>query len=186
MEETGRWERKIKFSKLNQALARCNGFFTTPDTRDKLGRGMMYLYPSRMPKPDQYTLEDYYDFAVYFFQQNVKLPLSWHRHGTTYIEDLTGFKMSHMDSRIGSKTQKIFQNNFPARIQSILIVDPPAKGLVKALLKIARLFMKKKIIDRVKIISRKELLEHVDEDQLLEHFGGTYQFDENEELEKYK
>ena len=88
------------------------------------------------------------------------------------MEDLTGFKSGDVDRKMMKQTQKIYEENLPARIQSILVVDPPARPLVALLLKIARLFMKKKIIDRVQILRKAEVVEFISPDNLSVDFGG--------------
>ena len=177
--KTNNLDRLITPEDLCPALDMLNNPFSFWDEQcvDKQGRGVVYLYPARFPKPGVMTLEDNYKLVLYVFQRNIFQPLSWHRKGVCYVESLEGFSLSHVDSKQQKQAQEIYENNFPVRIQSILVVDPPARPLVKLLLKIAKKFMKAKIVARVQILTKAEVTEYIDADQLIEQFGGTRQFD---------
>jgi len=144
---------------------------------DKQGRGIVYLFPGRFPKPGQMTTEDQIKMVVYMFQRNSRQPLSWHRAGVCYVESLEGFSMRHVDTKGQQEVQKIYENNFPMRIQSILVVDPPARWFLRLLLKLAKTFMKAKIVSRVQILQREEVAEYIDADQLITEFGGNRTWD---------
>jgi len=64
---------------------------------------------------------------------------------------------------------------FPMRLQSILVVEPGK--IIKALLKIAKFFVKMKLLKRVECVTRAELQEKVGIQNLCPEFGGTNVFD---------
>jgi hypothetical protein len=92
------------------------------------------------------------------------------------VEDLKGVSMKNFDMNNAKKINQAMQDNFPQRFGGIYIVN--AGFIVKTLAAIARLIMKKKIVDRVRIIPKYEdLKEFIDPDQLIEEYGGTVKFD---------
>lgn len=64
---------------------------------------------------------------------------------------------------------------FPMRIASILVIEPGK--ILEVLLKIAKFFVKKKLLARVETLSKAELQSRVAPAELLPEFGGTSTFD---------
>jgi len=65
-------------------------------------------------------------------------------------------------------------DNFPLRIVKVLMLNPP--GVVQAMLGLVRLFVKKKIMDRLEIVQRDDITNFIDEDQLWTEFGGSCEY----------
>jgi len=65
-------------------------------------------------------------------------------------------------------------DNFPMRIQKVFLLNPPS--IINAVIGCARVFVKKKIMDRIQIIQKDQLLDHIDADQLWSEFGGDVEY----------
>jgi len=150
-------------------------------TRDKLGNPISYLILANYIVKD-YTFEEYVKSFTYIFRHSIlKETLDCFRNGVTFVESLKNVSiMKNVDTRVSSqKLMKSLPNNFPLLIRSILVVD--AGFIIKILLKIAKFFVKKKVIARVRILEKREqLLEYIDSNQLITEFGGTLEFDFDE------
>jgi len=68
-------------------------------------------------------------------------------------------------------------DNFPMRVKKVLIINPPS--IIETIISTVRLFMKKKIMDRISIVSREEILEFIDADQLSQEMGGNIEYSIN-------
>jgi len=74
-----------------------------------------------------------------------------------------------------------FQDTFPLRVKKILIMNPPA--IFDAIMKIAKTFSKTKMMDRIEMVSKKDLPKYFDKDNLIEEFGGNLQFSFEKSIE---
>jgi len=176
MKENGyNWKDPVQLSQLNDKLLRTMYSFFTPGARDKAGHGIGYIMPARVYLKD-FTLKEHFNMFVFFVQKIYEEEtLDAHRVGFIYIEDIKGVGLKNFDMKSGKQLNLAIQNNFPQRIKGIYIVNPGF--VVKGLMAIARLFLKKKILDRVRLINKPEdLLNLVDKDQLITYFGGTLEF----------
>jgi len=100
--------------------------------------------------------------------------LDFHRNGLIFIADLEGFGLKNLDLSIQRKINSALMDNFPLRVRKVLLVNPPL--IINTIIAGIRLFMKKKIMDRIQVIQREEVLEHIEADQLLTNFGGNIDY----------
>ncbi|KAK5579226.1 hypothetical protein RB653_008906 [Dictyostelium firmibasis] len=160
---------------VNEELAKKSSSFNIIGHRDKDGRSISYLYPSKLV-PKEYSLKDYMTFLLWSQDQSVHDHSSAHREGMTIIEDLHRISMfKHFDSRMTEFLKKYqlndMQNVFIGRIQKIYIINSP--WVLKPLLTLAKTFMKSKIISRVEICKRDHIFSKIDPSNVLIEFGGS-------------
>jgi len=65
-------------------------------------------------------------------------------------------------------------DNFPLRIKKVLILNPPP--IIQAVLSCVRIFIKKKIMDRMEVVQTEDILNFIDEDQLWTGVGGKCEY----------
>jgi len=68
-------------------------------------------------------------------------------------------------------------DNFPMRVKKVLLINPPS--IMETIISTIRLFMKKKIMDRISIVSKEEILEYIDADHLSNEMGGNIEYSVN-------
>jgi len=164
------WNVPITASEVDPRLLKNPFAFSLPGNRDKLGRKISYLFPARLRMKD-FTFKQIMDFTMFSFYEYLKEGLDVHRAGVTYIEDIKGMQMKNIDMNMANKMNKNVKDTFPLKIKLILVVNPGT--LIKVLLAIARVFVKKKVMERVKIVDKtEELTQFVELDQLPKCFGG--------------
>jgi len=101
--------------------------------------------------------------------------LDLHRNGLIFVCDLEGVGWKNIDIALQRKVNNAMMDNFPLRIQKVLILNPP--GILGAIMGCVRVFVKKKIMDRIQTLrTRDELLDHIDADQLWSEFGGECEY----------
>lgn len=145
-------------------------YMLVPGTRAKTGHVISYLFAGRIRFKD-FPLKDHMDFMVWFWEHMYNnLTIDVFRDGMTVIEDIHGAGLANFDMKMSKEISSVFQDRFPMRIKLIIVVDPPT--IVRIMIAFARLFVKAKIIQRVKLLKKAELAEYVDHDQLSDEFGG--------------
>jgi len=156
-----------------------------PLKRDKEGNGISYLFMGHYPAKE-IKFEQFFKCFVYLFKYWLwKEPLDYFRNGMTIVETIkdVSFSKNIDTSRRSQSLMKRLPNTFPFLIKHIYVCD--AGFIVKALVKIARLFVKKKIIDRVQILpTRDAVRQFVEDDQLITEFGGSIKWNLVEELKQ--
>jgi len=167
------YDRVIKFSELNPTLLETNYSYMIPGCRDRQGRSVGYIMPGRLMMGN-YPLKEILDMAIWVNDNMFQIEtLDHYRHGVVFIEDITGMSLKNMD-RKANNAFKEMNNVFPNRIKAIYIVNPTK--LLSILIKIARFFVKAKVIARVKTVQMAELTEYVEVDHLSREFGGNAEF----------
>jgi len=169
---------RIPASRLNEKLIRSGTFQCFPQTVDKQGRSIAYLFmgnyfPAEF-SPDDLIISTFWLGEITAYSQ----PPSAQRNGMIVVEDLTGVGMRHLDTRFLNRVKEIggtdgVQNLFPGRFQAVLVLNPPL--IFKMLMAIAKLFVKKKLIKRVRVVTPADILaEYVDADNLSVAVGGSF------------
>ncbi|XP_055870867.1 alpha-tocopherol transfer protein-like [Biomphalaria glabrata] len=96
-------------------------------------------------------------------------------NGITLVIDYKGFTLSHLahtSPSFARRLCRLWQDVFPARLRAVHIVNEPATyGNIFALFKP---FLKQKLLDRIFFHGprHEELLDHIDEQNLPEAYGG--------------
>lgn len=148
--------------------------FTPPGRRTRDGKSVTYIFAGRYDP--SLPIRDVVLYMMWLFDHALRTETldSW-RRGACYVEDIAGAGLSTMPSRRDKAEMGEMQNVFPVLVRTILIVEPGV--IVRVLLAVARLFMRDKIMKRIECVPRAVVLERVEKDQLLAHFGGTAEHD---------
>jgi len=171
--DNGYYDRNVKFSELNPKIVETNYSYMIPEGRDLQGRAVIYLTPGRLMM-GSFSLKEILDFAIWQTDTMFQIEsLDFYRHGVVCIEDISGMSLKNMD-RKANVAFKEMNNVFPNRIKGIYIVNPTK--LLSILIKIARFFVKAKVIARVKTVQMAELTQYVEADKLSKEYGGNAEF----------
>lgn len=142
----------------------------THGRRDAGGRAVSYFFPARY-RPDALPAGALERLLAYQFERRVaEERLDGWRRGVTYVQDLGGAGFSNLDRKAAKRVMSATQNCFPLRIHAILTVRG---GVVfRAMLALARLFLKSKLVARIECVSFEELHARVPRRDLLKELGG--------------
>jgi len=157
---------------IDKDLIRTEYSWLVPGNRTKDGHGVAYAQFAKLV-PSDWGHKKIMDWMIWVYSKGILIEgMDWHRNGIVFIEDLGGFSWKHWDSALQQKMMTAIQNNFPMRLKEIYLLHPPS--FLKAILKICKLFMKKKLLDRVKVVTLEDVRDRIPEDELCVQFGGTY------------
>jgi hypothetical protein len=122
-----------------------------------------------------FTIKEHFDFFIFTFQNfMIKETLDIHRKGYVYFEDIKKMSLKNFDMKLGKTLNNVMQNNFPQRIKAIYVLNYGI--IIKSLMTIAKLIIKKKIIDRVRLVTLDTISDYVDKSQIVKEFGGEIEF----------
>jgi len=167
---------RISAASLNQKLLRSGYAYATEDVFDKEGRSMNYIIMRKYVVADSKP-EDMIRLMFWMFERWIRvMPLSAFRRGCVFIEDISGIGRKNMGSTDGQKElMKVVTGTFPFRISAIYVVNP--NFMFKGLIKIAKFFMKAKIMKRVYPVTSEALPGLVGgKEKIIKEFGGTLEF----------
>eukprot|EP01130_Rhizamoeba_saxonica_P005984 TRINITY_DN2371_c0_g1_i1.p1 TRINITY_DN2371_c0_g1~~TRINITY_DN2371_c0_g1_i1.p1 ORF type:complete len:298 (+),score=92.84 TRINITY_DN2371_c0_g1_i1:137-1030(+) len=151
---------------------------------DKQGRLLLYR-KGKLFKPDQVDYNDELKKLTWFWYNLFEYAsLNTLRNGMVVVNDMEGVDRSNVDfSKEGRKHHEISMSKFPGRLRAVYMCN--SGFLFRAIMAFCRLFMKAKIIKRFKSISSDVLVDYIDDEYLLEEYGGSFSFDRaayNEEI----
>jgi len=150
---------------------------TIPGARTKDGYGIYYAKFGNMVPEDhgKNFVNDILDYILWnnmvgsFYED-----MDFHRNGLCFVADMKAVGWKNMDLKLQKTVNSALMDNFPMKISQVLVLNPP--GIFKPLLAGSRLFVKKKIMDRIQIVEPEDLLNFISSDQLSADFGGDLQF----------
>jgi len=185
VENGSSYERIPKWEEVNKSLLNENFAGLIPGTRSREGNAILYcklakLIPSELGKDYLKTIVDFiiWNNSIGTFLDGI----DFHRNGLIFICDLEGVGWKNIDIALQRKVNNAMMDNFPLRIHKVLLINPPS--IIGAIIGCIRVFVKKKIMDRIQTISSfNELLNFIDEDNLWNEFGGNCQYTIPELLE---
>jgi len=93
------------------------------------------------------------------------------RNGIANIAKMTGVGFKNISPSVERKMSAVYQDAFPVRIKEIYMVDPPS--ILHWILKVASLFLKKKIMERVHPIPADQMVQFWDAASVPPDLGGT-------------
>jgi hypothetical protein len=165
---------KIPMSSVSPKLLDSGYSFFPEGKFDAQGRPILYII-MRNFIPSDYSEEDQLRFMFCGFDRWADtLPLTSWRQGFVYVEDLAGVGMKNVKMGDNKLVMKAINGVFPFRIAAIYILNP---GLFfRFLIKMAKWFMKAKIIKRVHVVDQAGLHEKVPKASLITQFGGDHQY----------
>jgi hypothetical protein len=93
------------------------------------------------------------------------------RNGIYAVVDLQDYGWKNFDIEYSKAQNAIWSDCFPGRPRKLFIVNQPM--IFTAIIKIMKTFMKAKIASRFSNIEIKDLVNHIDKDNLLSTYGGN-------------
>jgi len=171
------YERIPHWENIDKDAMHMNFAMMIPGARAKDGSAILYcklsrLVPGEMGKNYIKTIVDYvvWNNSVGTFLDG----MDYHRNGLIFIADLEGVGWKNVDINLQRKVNSALMDNFPLRIKKVLILNPPP--IIQAILSCVRIFLKKKIMDRMETVRMEDILNYVDEDQLWTGVGGNCEY----------
>lgn len=97
------------------------------------------------------------------------------RNGVVFIYNMSDSDYSNFDYELCQKILNLLKGAYPAKLKRVLIVSPPL--WFRAPFHFLRLIVREKLRDRVWLLSKDELKDHIPCHALPIELGGTYQHD---------
>jgi len=160
------------WAKLNKPLIKSDFAMTIPGARTKNGHGIIYgKFGNMVPDDHPNFVKDIMDYIMWNNMVGIFLEdMEYHRNGVCFIADMKSTGWRNLDMKLQKTVNSALMDNFPMKISQVIVLHPPA--IFKPLLAGARLFVKKKILDRIEMLEPEDLLKFVAPDQLAAEFGG--------------
>lgn len=110
-------------------------------------------------------------------EQNKEAATLTQLRGICFLHDLSNVSLSNLDSRIPKLIMEIIMGAFPVRLGAIYIINMPF-FFQYILFPVVRLFMSKKLRDRMLLVGNPaKLTEYFEREQLPVEYGGTLNVD---------
>jgi len=165
------------FDSLNKDVITSGFGLKIPGARDRFGCGLLFCKLGNMA-PDKF---ENFDTEVLKWviwnnsEGNLWEDMDFHRNGLTFVFDLKDIGWKNVDLRLQKRINSALMDTFPMKVKHVLVVNAP--GIFKSLLAAARLFVKKKVTDRIQLLdSMSDLKKYIDEDTLPVEFGGKCKY----------
>lgn len=147
-------------------------------TIDKEGRSSSFMDSGRFD-PKSLDPKKFHLLIKLFFMYMDLLTstISLTRNGTVFISDMSNFGWKNFDQTLEKKFSGLYQDCYPIKFARMLMVNPP--WYMSAILAIMKLFLKKKIADRMQCVwtenaaKSKLLSTYITPEQMPAEFGGT-------------
>jgi len=157
-------------SELNQEQLTKRFGYVVPGKVSRDGWAVVYLHSARMGMR-QYPLEAHRSYMVWLFHQVVDgYEIAVHREGICYLHECSDLSTHTADVSVARAVLFSLQGVFPSRVRMILVVN--AGAILRALTFVGRLLLRKKLLDRVKLIDGAHVLDYVDYPNLIRFYGG--------------
>jgi len=157
-----------------------NSGFAVPGARDKEGRYVGYLYPGKLV-PSELPIPDAEAWLCWFYGYAIEHErMDAFRNGFVFVQDYQDYGWKNFDIKFQQALTTVLQDTFPILLKKILLINPPT--ILKAIIAICKVFMKKKIMDRIAAIELDDLKDIIDVDMLPKQFGGNMEFDPDTQL----
>jgi len=169
------------FKGLNYELITSGTLFAVPGTRSKTGCSLAYMSPGKF-FPANHSQENLLELMIWIWHRGFDAErMDTFRNGGIVVQDMSELGWKNIDMKMIKALMEIAQQYFPQRVKKILMIDPPA--IIRILLRIASVFVDKKILKAIQVVTRAQLLEFVDADQLPISFGGKLNFEPGDYLQ---
>jgi len=150
-----------------------------PGARDKSGSSLLCVVMEERLEfgKEPFTIPSVKKWFTWFYYVGIFHDgIDFARSGYNMIQDLSGYGWKHFDLDYQKQMSAFWVDTFPIRIKHIMVLNPPT--IMGAIIKIAKTFVKAKMMDRVELIHKyKDIFKWVDEDQLAVRMGGTCQYE---------
>jgi len=128
--------------------------------------------------PDDHGKNFVQDVLDYIIWNNMKgaffEDMDFHRNGICFICDMQSVGWRNIDMKLQKSVNNALMENFPTKIAHVMVLNTPV--IFKTLLAGLRLFVKRKIMDRIQVVEPNELINFIDKEQLSADFGGDQHF----------
>jgi len=174
------WRREKGFMKLPKfsELSICNFEIVTylPGARDKLGRSIRCLRMAKLiPNNNSQTIEDFTKFVTWLHYVGIFHDgIDGLRNGCCVVAELEGFGWKNFDIDFQRQTTQFWTGRFPVLLKKLLMVHTPV--IFAAINKIMATITKDKIMDRIEMVSTKDIKKYIDMDNLPVEFGGNVNY----------
>jgi len=176
------WRKENGFEKipewhsLNRNLLLADFAYYIPSTRSKNGYGIIYAkFANMIPDDHPNFLEDILKYMIWNNMMGIFLEdMDYHRNGVCFVADFKSVGWKNIDTKLQRTAGSALMDRFPMKISSLLVLHPPI--IFKAVVTGVKLFVKKKVMDRVQIIDPEEITKYIDKSQLSSEFGGDIDF----------
>jgi hypothetical protein len=165
------------WASLNKELFLSGFAMKIPGARTRRGEGVVYITMRHLiPKNHAPFIEHAIRWVVWHgMRASLWENCDYFRNGIVVVADLSDMGWDNLDLENATKMGSSFIDNFPMRLAKIILLRPP--WLISTVLEAFRLFMKKKLMDRIINIEENEkLFEHIDAANLHVSFGGTLEY----------
>jgi hypothetical protein len=157
-------------------------FYGIPGARSEDGCGLLYasVNPQHTAGQEPWTVESVTKAATFFNFVGVFLEgMDYVRNGICIAMDLYNFGWAHWDYGFWYGMGGMWTDTFPMLMKRIAIINPPM--ILSGLLKLASLFVKKKIMSRIAVLDSsnpEEVISHLEADaaQVSKEFGGKIEY----------
>lgn len=157
-------------------------FFGIPGARTDDGCGLLYatVNPNHTAGQEPWTVESVTKAATFFNFVGVFMEgMDYVRNGICIAMDLYNFGWAHWDYGFWYGMGGMWTDTFPMLMKRIAIINPPM--ILSGLLKLASLFVKKKIMSRIAVLDGgdvENLLGHLEssDSQTSSQFGGKIDY----------
>jgi len=147
--------------------------WTVPGSRSKNGNGILYVRACKFIA-GQHDIQLAVKSIIWTMLALESERADAHRNGWLVVFDFTDTQFKNVDITAVREFSKVYQDNFPFRYAKILLVEAPF--VAKGFLKLCSYFLKPKLIERISIKPKAEVLNEIDAKVLPKHFGGQLDF----------
>jgi len=148
-----------------------------PGARSKQGEGIIYITMRNLVPASHPPFMEHARRWVVWHGMKASLwdGVDYFRNGVIVIADLKDMGWENMDMEMQTKMGSSFIDNFPMRVSKIFLLNAP--WIITAVLDGFRLFMKKKIMDRISVLEDTATLrEFIEPNNLHVNYGGELKY----------
>jgi len=164
-----------KYSEIDTRLFDANIYL--PGTRDKEGRSVKFIRMAlRVPNENGCTVENLTKWITWLYYVGVfHEGMDGLRNGSCMVTDFEGYGWKNFDIDFQRQTSSsLLTEKFPVLIRKILVVNPPS--IFNAIKRIMSTILKNKFMDRIEIVSLKDIPKYIEHDQLITDYGGNVKY----------
>jgi CRAL/TRIO domain len=156
-------------------------FWAVPGARAKGGEAVFYGSIENYD-PSTMDAEEAVDWLMFMILTSCEMErLDAQRHGFIMIYDMENMGWKHFDQTLEKTMAEVYQDTFPMRWARFAMLKPGM--ILRAMMQIMRLFIKKKLMNRMKVCKSKEdVFNFVDRENVPQAFGGDLEYTESDYL----
>jgi hypothetical protein len=141
-----------------------------PGARSKGGNLVMYSIVANFD-PSKLVVDQMLRWAAwYYIRGQFYEGMDAARNGIIMVQDLEGIGWKHFDLKFQKRFSAIFQEKFPMRMKKAMQLNAPA--IMKIIVALARPFISKKLMDRMGVATKEEMIDFIGKENLWDKFDG--------------